>query len=1512
MAPSVASRTHPRPRRLAAAVAATALVAGLVAASGPAPWDVPVAVAAAPEVEGDVADEARAIGGATGQDVAATFPAQHRGPGPAATVARSLWWSWTAPASGPVTFTTAGSELATTLEVRTGSADGPVVAANDDDGDVATSRVTFEAEEGEQYLVEVGAQDPDGGLLNLSWQPGPQAADAPPAEPGADAPAAATLTAPQIPIAGNTGEKPQSKVWRAHGTWWAVLASTATTPVGTWVWRYDEGAATWTAVTLVSSRTDVRADVRPVGDVVHVLLHGPSSSLVSLQHVAASNTYAPWSQRTGATAVSLPGSETATIDVDTTGRMWLVADTATTVVARWSDAPYTTFSSPVTLASGIVEDDIALVTRLGGGRVGVLWSNQATERFGFRTHVDGTSPTTWTADESPAAASALDVGDGMADDHLNVALASDGTLYAAVKTSYDSPSATTIGLLVRRPSGAWDPLREVDRRGTRPVVEIDEATRSLRVVYTASEQLDDILEKVVPLDDLDFAVTSRVVLDGSYNNVTGPKDQVPGETLVLAASTGSAGTARLSWTRSGAPQASDGAVATTRGTPVAGTLAATGTTADDRFEIVSPPASGTVQVTDARTGTFVYTPAAGYVGPASFTFRVGSAQVWSNVARVGVAVTDESGLRGRWDLDEGSGTLTADASGWGGQGALSGGATWVAGVAGKAVRLDGTSGRVSVPDSAALDVTGAMTVSAWVRPERVATQYVVKKAVGYETDGYEIGLSSGGRAFFRLNQASGGNSYRAEATSAYPSNGSTWVHLVGVFDGDRVRLYVNGVQQGSVAGPDAVELNDQPLVLGGEPGGAYPLRGAIDGVRLYGKALTAAEVAALHSGTTPPPATPVALPGALSTVAGTPVSGVLEAQLPSGTPQFQLVSGPASGQVALTGASTGTFTYTPTAGFVGTDAFMFRVRVGSGTWSAPATVSVSVLAEAGLRGAWTLDEGSGTLAGDSSGRDLDGTLSGGTTWVDGAIGQAVRFDGTSGRVTVPDAAALDVSSALTVSAWVRSERAATQYVVKKAEGYDVDGYELAIASTGRPFFRVNQASSANAYRADAGAALPIDGTWVHLVGTFDGSRVRLYVDGVEAASVPGPASVGTNALPLVVGDQPAGGYPLRGAVDDVRLYDRALTAQQVAALSAGGDAQPAGPVDPTPEPTPVDPTPEPTPVDPTPEPTPVDPTPEPTPVDPTPEPTDPDPVAPTTPPVVEDASWSTTSGTPVEGTLAISAEGGDAVAVEVVDGPDAGTVEVVDAAAGTLRYVPAAGAVGTDTFTVRAGSGTVWSAPATVSVQVLLAPGVRGVWSFGEASGTTVADSSGWARPGTLTGGASRVAGVHGGAVRLDGASGLVTVPDADALDPGAALTVSAWVRPERVATQYVVKKAQGYEVDGYELGLSAAGKAFFRVNQASAGNAHRVDSTGAYPSDGQRWVHLAGTFDGSRVRLFVDGVEQGSVPGPATVGANALPLLVGNEPGGGYALRGAVDEVTVYDRALSAAEVGALAAPTS
>ena len=344
-----------------------------------------------------------------------------------------------------------------------------------------------------------------------------------------------TALAP-LKVSTTTGDKPQSKLWLHDGRWWAVLPSKSVTPPGTWLWRLG-GDNHWTNVLRLSSSTATKADARAIGDVTHVLLYGAAPQLVSVEYDPAAGTYMPWTLRPTPTPVALPGSETATIDVDSTGRLWLSTESGSHVHVHYSDPPYAAFAGPVVLAGGIASDDITAVAALPDGTVGVLWSNQITRRFGFRVHADGTDPSVWLPDEVPASQSALKVGNGMADDHLHVTVGSDATLYAAVKTSYNTSGFPKVALLVRRPTGRWDHLYEVDEGGTRGIVLLNEAAGIVRVVYTTAFGGGDIVFRDSPLDPIGFGARHTLIA-GNLNNATSTKMSWTAELVVLASGKG--------------------------------------------------------------------------------------------------------------------------------------------------------------------------------------------------------------------------------------------------------------------------------------------------------------------------------------------------------------------------------------------------------------------------------------------------------------------------------------------------------------------------------------------------------------------------------------------------------------------------------------------------------------------------------------------------------------------------------------------------------------------------------------------------------------------------------------------------------------------------------------------------------------------------------------------------------------------------------------------------------------
>ena len=130
----------------------------------------------------------------------------------------------------------------------------------------------------------------------------------------------------------------------------------------------------------------------------------------------------------------------------------------------------------------------------------------------------------------------------MADDHLNVAVASNGTLYAAVKTSYDTAGYPKIALLIRRPNGTWDPLYEVDQSGTRGIVLLNEQDHTVRIVYTSSEGFNDIVTKKSSTSSIAFGSRSTLIT-GGVNDATSTKQNWTTRVPVMASSASTAFTA---------------------------------------------------------------------------------------------------------------------------------------------------------------------------------------------------------------------------------------------------------------------------------------------------------------------------------------------------------------------------------------------------------------------------------------------------------------------------------------------------------------------------------------------------------------------------------------------------------------------------------------------------------------------------------------------------------------------------------------------------------------------------------------------------------------------------------------------------------------------------------------------------------------------------------------------------------------------------------------------------------
>ncbi len=209
-------------------------------------------------------------------------------------------------------------------------------------------------------------------------------------------------------------------------------------------------------------------------------------------------------------------------------------------------------------------------------------------------------------------------------------------------------------------------------------------------------------------------------------------------------------------------------------------------------------------------------------------------------------------------------------------------------------------------------------------------------------------------------------------------------------------------------------------------------------------------------------------------------------------------------------------------------------------------------------GYWKLDDGSGTTALDASGNGHTGTLLNGPTWIPGVVSGALSFDGLNDSVDVPHDAALDAYP-LTVAAWVKTSATGLGGIVNKYYPSSWNGYQ--IFTTGGNLCAWYFRDASNAIWDGTTCTLMTSGfndnRWHHVAFVVDASGGSLYVDGVVKAArawtgTPGPT---TTTLDLSLGQYPGAVQPFfPGALDDVRLYNRALSADEVLGLYGSGSS----------------------------------------------------------------------------------------------------------------------------------------------------------------------------------------------------------------------------------------------------------------------------------------------------------------------------------------------------------------------
>ena len=213
------------------------------------------------------------------------------------------------------------------------------------------------------------------------------------------------------------------------------------------------------------------------------------------------------------------------------------------------------------------------------------------------------------------------------------------------------------------------------------------------------------------------------------------------------------------------------------------------------------------------------------------------------------------------------------------------------------------------------------------------------------------------------------------------------------------------------------------------------------------------------------------------------------------------------------------------------------------------------------------DEGAGTTVRDVSTYNNPGTLAGGAAWVPGVKGTAVDFPGNGSHVTIPEIPQYDVTAEASVMAWVKATTVPNWARVVDKSQWQTTGFDLVLTqNAGFPrleFFVNNTTSLVDGTTAVA------NGEWHFIVGTFGNKTLRMYVNGKQEGQTQsvGNVDINPNNWPLMIGAESSsnGGQQFFGSIDEVAMYDRELSADEVKAIFETGMALPDLAADPQPQ-----------------------------------------------------------------------------------------------------------------------------------------------------------------------------------------------------------------------------------------------------------------------------------------------------------------------------------------------------------
>ena len=203
----------------------------------------------------------------------------------------------------------------------------------------------------------------------------------------------------------------------------------------------------------------------------------------------------------------------------------------------------------------------------------------------------------------------------------------------------------------------------------------------------------------------------------------------------------------------------------------------------------------------------------------------------------------------------------------------------------------------------------------------------------------------------------------------------------------------------------------------------------------------------------------------------------------------------------------------------------------------------------GLVGYWPMNEGVGAKAGDFSGNGNTGTITG-ASWVDGKKGKALSFDGVSGYISLPQSSTISPSSQVTVALWMNLQKVPVEAyeLLSKSSGYVGYAYVTGATNATLNFGKYTGGVFHHLCEYTSCPALSYN-SWHHVVYVYQSGFTGIYIDGILSASTTSmTGSIDVNSNPIMFNSRQLH----KGSFDDVRIYNRALSATEVSKLYQSG------------------------------------------------------------------------------------------------------------------------------------------------------------------------------------------------------------------------------------------------------------------------------------------------------------------------------------------------------------------------